>query len=144
MTRAVLDANVVVSALLSPHGVPAQVLMAWRAETFDLLISAAILDEISRVLRYPKLAKRHGWTEDELRAFLADLAALAIPTPGNLALTVIMDDPTDDRYLECAVEGAAHYIVSGDRHLLALQEYQGIRILTPRAFLTIHGEQPVS
>lgn len=143
MTRAVLDANVVVSALLNPHGVPAQVLMAWRDETFDLLISVAILDEIGRVLRYPKIAERHGWTEDEIRAFLADLAALAIPTPGNLALTVVTDDPTDDRYLEGAVEGAAHYIVSGDRHLLALQEYQGIRILTPRAFLTILAEQPL-
>lgn len=143
MTRAILDANVVVSAILSPHGAPAQVLMAWRAETFDLLISVAILDEIGRVLRYPKIAKRHGWTEDELRAFLADLAALAIPTPGALTLAVVTDDPADDRYLECAVEGAAHYIVSGDHHLLALQEYQGIRILTPRAFLTILGEQPL-
>jgi putative PIN family toxin of toxin-antitoxin system len=118
--------------------------MAWRAETFDLLISAAILDEIGRVLRYPKLAKRHGWTEDELRAFLAGLAVLAIPTPGSLALMVIADDPADDRYLECVVEGAADYIVSGDRHLLELQEYQGIHILTPRAFLTILGEQPPS
>ncbi len=95
------------------------------------------------MLRYPKIAKRHGWTEDELQTFLADLAALAIPTPGALTLAVVTDDPTDDRYLECAVEGDAHYIVSGDRHLLALQEYQGIRILTPRAFLTSLGEQPL-
>ena len=77
------------------------------------------------------------------RVFLADLAALAIPTPGELVLRVIADDPDDDHYLSCAIEGEADYIVSGDRHLLEIQEYQGIRILTPRAFLTLLGEEPL-
>ena len=56
----------------------------------------------------------------------------AILTSGKLKLTVIREDPPDDRYLECAVEGEAEYIVSGDQHLLSLGEYRGIRVLTPR------------
>jgi uncharacterized protein len=107
MMRIVLDANVLVSAILSPRGAPAQILTAWRAEHFDLVISQAILAEISRVFRYPKIAKRHRWSEEQLQAFLENLAHVAILTPGTLTLTVIRDDPPDDRYLECAVEGAA-------------------------------------
>jgi uncharacterized protein len=52
--QVVLDANVIASALINPQGAPVQVLDAWRAERFQLLLSAAILDEIGRVLRYPK------------------------------------------------------------------------------------------
>jgi hypothetical protein len=106
-------------------------------------MSPAILDELDHVLRYPKLVKRHGWRENERRDFLADLATLAIPTPGELVLRVISDDPDDDHYLSCAIEGEADYIVSGDHHLLELCEYQGIPILTPRAFLTLLGEGPL-
>jgi putative PIN family toxin of toxin-antitoxin system len=135
MIRAVLDANVFVSAVLSPAGAPAQVLTAWREERFQLVISEAILEEIERVFQYPKIVKYHRWSEERLRSFLDDLRHLAIVTPGTLTLTVIHDNPPDDRYLECAVEGEAAYIVSGDRHLLDLGEYQGIQILTPRAFL---------
>jgi putative PIN family toxin of toxin-antitoxin system len=142
MMRVVLDANVLVSAVLSPRGTPAQILNAWRAEQFDLVISEAILAEISRVFRYPKIAKRHRWSEEQLQAFLDGLAHIAILTPGTLTLAVITDDPPDDRYLECAVEGEADYIVSGDQLLLRLGIYQGIPILTPRAFLEVLQRQP--
>jgi len=142
MMRVVLDANVLVSAILSPRGTPAQILNAWRAEQFDLVISDAILAEIGRVFRYPKIAKRHRWSAERLQAFLDGLAHVAILTPGALTLVVITEDPPDDRYLECAVEGEAAYIVSGDQLLLRLGVYQGIPILTPRAFLEILQRQP--
>jgi hypothetical protein len=133
--RVVLDANVFVSSILSAAGTPARILDAWRAERFQLLISDAILDEIGRVLRYPKIVNRHLWTETEIDRFLYSLASVAIKTPGSLTLNVIIDDPSDNRYLECAVEGSADVIVSGDRDLLALHTYQGIAIVRPSAFL---------
>jgi uncharacterized protein len=142
MMRVVLDANVLVSAILSPRGTPAQILDAWRAEQFDLVISEAILAEIGRVFRYPKIAKRHRWSEEQWQTFLDTLAPISILTLGLLTLTVITDDPSDDRYLECAVEGEADYIVSGDRLLLRLGAYQEIPILTPRAFLEVLQRQP--
>jgi putative PIN family toxin of toxin-antitoxin system len=143
MIRAVLDANVLVSALLNPESPPATVLTAWRSEQFQLVLSEAILEEIARVLRYPKIAKRHGWHERQVRRFLEDVAYLAILTPGHLRLNVIREDPPDDRYLECAIESAAHYIVSGDAHLLLLGTYEGIRILAPRTFLEVLSQEEV-
>lgn len=141
MTRAVLDANVLVSAIVSPKGIPAKVLTAWEAERFHLVLFEAVLYEIDRVLRYPRIARRHRWSEERLRGFIGDLAHLAIMTPGAVYLTVIAEDPSDDRYLECAIEGEAEYIVSGDQHLLELAEYQGISIVTPRVFLNALGRQ---
>jgi putative PIN family toxin of toxin-antitoxin system len=141
--RAVLDANVLVSALNNPQGAPARVLDAWRAERFQLLVSVAILDELGRVLRYPKIVAYHQWSDERLRTWLDALAHLAVMTPGRLTLAVIQDDPPDNRYLECAVEGGASYLVSGDRRLLALGSYEGIAIVSPRVLVEVleRGEQ---
>jgi uncharacterized protein len=136
MIRAVLDANVFVSGILT-EGVPRRILRAWRAGRFQLVTSEAILGEIGRVLRYPKIARRHRWLETEILAFMESLEALAIMTPGNLRLRMIDADPADDRYLECAVEGEAAYVVTGDRHLLDLRAYRDIEILSPREFIEL-------
>jgi uncharacterized protein len=137
MIRAVLDANVFVSAFLSPKGFPAKILAAWYAEQFHLAISPAILEEIGRVLRYPKIVLRHRWPEEKIRLFIEDLAHLAILTPGQRGLNVITEDPSDNRYLECAIEAIAEYIVSGDQHLRRLGTYQGITILAPQELLGV-------
>lgn len=140
MIRAVLDANVFVSAVLSPMGIPAKIFKAWRDGDFHLVISKAILEEIDRVFRYPRIARRHRWPEERISLFIEDLAHLAILAPSKRKLTVITDDPSDNRYLECAIEGGAEYIVSGDQHLLQLGAYQKVRILAPRTFLdTLRG-----
>jgi len=141
MLRAVLDANVFVSATINPHGSPAKVIAA--LDSFDLVISEAILAEIGQVLLYPRIVKRHGWTAEEVRAFLEHLAHLAIQTSGKVKLRVIPDDPADDRYVEAAVEGDADYLVSGDFHLLKLKEYCDVRIVTPKEFLRVLGDAPV-
>jgi hypothetical protein len=57
------------------------------------------------VLEYPKIARRHGWSRREIRAFVRDLGDLAVLTPGRIELSVIREDPDDDRYLECAGRG---------------------------------------
>jgi len=121
--------------VLNPLGTPAQLYALWHAGRYDVLMSAAILAEMTRVLRYPKIATRHAWSDAQHQAFLEDIMALALSTPGTLALTVIADDPSDNRYLECAVEGDTGFLVTGDRLLLDLGTYEGIVILTPRAFL---------
>ena len=136
MIRAVLDANVFISGILNAQGAPGQVLDAWRAEQFQLLISPPILDELEWVLHYPKIATRHGWSQALVQQFLFRLTTLAITTPGDLLLSVI-DDPSDNRYLECAVEGNATHLVSGDRDLLGLSHFEGIAIVTPQAFLEV-------
>jgi uncharacterized protein len=71
--------------------------------------------------------------------FVEDVTSLAILVPGELRLAVVAEDPSDDRYLECAVEGEAGYVVSGDRHLVSLAQYEGVEILSPSAFLDLVG-----
>lgn len=141
MIRAVLDANVFVSAVITATGNPARIFDAWHAGQIDLVVSPDILDELERVLHYPRIAKRNRLSAERIRGFIEDLARLAILTPGKLRLAVIEEDPSDNRYLECAVEGEAEYIVSGDQHLLDAGECQGILILTPKAFLAVLKEQ---
>lgn len=138
MIRAVLDANVFVGGILSGNGAPGQILKAWRDQQFHLVTSEAILAEIGRVLRYPKIVRRHGWTESQLEEFIEDVAGLAlVTTPGNLKLSVVTKDPADDRYLECAVEGEAVCIVSGDCHLLDLAAHGEVEIVSPREFIEL-------
>ncbi len=136
MIRAVLDANVFVSGIVT-EGIPRNILRAWRAGHFHLVESPATLNEIGRVLRYPKIARRHRWSETEIDAFMESLQALAILTPGRLHLNEVAADPSDDRYLECAIEGEADYLVTGDRHLLGIGVYREVEIVTPREFLEL-------
>jgi len=135
--KVVLDANLFVSATIASQGKPAQVLDAWRANRFNLVIREDIIEEIREVLCRPHIRKRHQWTKEEIDCFLAGLGELATITPGELEVKAITDDPDDNMYLACAVEGEADYIVSGDRHLLRLGTYEGIQIVTPAQFLEI-------
>lgn len=138
--KAVLDVGQYVSATIRADGHPAQVLSAWREGEFDLLTSLPILDDLRRVLAYPRIRKRHQWTDEEIELFVVSLGVAAHLTPGELEVTAVQDDPTDDKILACAKEGQANYIVSSDEHLLNLESYEGISIVPPRRFLEILNE----
>ena len=130
----VLDTNVYVSAFTFPRGVPWRV---WRHafhQRYRLLVSPAIVREVARVLR-----EDFHWEERRLRRRLKLLVRMGeIVTPQS-TLHVILHDPDDNRILECAVEGQAHLIVSGNRDLRRLKVYQGIPIVTPTDFLRTLG-----
>ncbi len=133
--RVVLDANQFVSAILVPVGRPAQILQAWRAGVFELAMSPPILAEVRRVLLYPRLQRKHSWTESQINDFLTGLTAAALLTPGELFVQAVPADPTDDKYIACALEAEARYIVTGDEHLTVLKKYQDIEIVTPAFFI---------
>lgn len=134
--RVVVDANVVVSAYLAPSGPPATVLRSWEREEFELLVSEPILAEYHRVLRRPRIVARHGLSDAEIAAIVGNIRTLATMVQVTSQLNVIQADPTDNKLLECAVDGSAEIIVSGDKHLRALGTYQGIQITTPHVFAT--------
>ncbi|MCE5259595.1 MAG: putative toxin-antitoxin system toxin component, PIN family [Chloroflexi bacterium] len=135
--RAVLDANVLVSALLSPHGSPAGLLSRWEAGQFELLYSADTLQELQRVLHYSRLRARYPLPEEEVRRFLWLFPRFATQVTPKETITFIASDPDDNRYLECAIAGGAEVIVSGDKHLLTLGDFRGIRILTSAEFTAL-------
>ena len=135
--KVVLDANIYVSSMVNTQGNPKRIISAWQQGAFDVLISSAILDEIERVLRYPRLVKRHKQDETAIQRFLKLLENEAIIVEPTDVLGVVKDDESDNRYLECAVKGKAQYVISGDKHLLDIGEYRGIVILPPAAFVAI-------
>jgi putative PIN family toxin of toxin-antitoxin system len=137
--RAVLDTNVLVSAVLVPHSDVARVLDCWRDRLFVLLLSPALLVELGEVLRYPRLRRRHRWTDTEVGQFVDGLATMAVVVPGQVTGSLIEADPDDDAVIACAIEGSANAVVTGDQHLLALGEVQGVHIVTPRQFLNALG-----
>ena len=143
MLKIVLDSNVFVSALINPRGKPAQILNYVFESKVRLFTSPSIIEELERVLSYPKLVKRHGLEKQELKKFVSDLLSILSLVEGNKAIEVIAEDPADNNYLSCAVDAKADFIVSGDIHLLNLREYEGIQIITPAQFLEmLEKEKP--
>lgn len=137
MLRAVLDANVFVSAALRPQGTPGLVLGRFLNAAFALVLSPAIVDEVLRALAYPKIRRRFG--RGDARLWFEDIVVLADLVAGDVALSGVCADPDDDKYLAAAIEGRAAFVVTGDRALLGLREYEGIRVIAPRVFLDLLG-----
>ncbi|MBS3908749.1 MAG: putative toxin-antitoxin system toxin component, PIN family [Actinobacteria bacterium] len=135
MIKACIDTNVFVSGTISSSGAPFEILEAWRDREFILLASDEIIAEISKVLNYPKIKKTFSLTDEEIEKDLLLLGKYSQITPGELRLDIITEDPSDNIFLACAVEGKADFIISGDNHLLQVGTYQRIQIITPREFV---------
>jgi putative PIN family toxin of toxin-antitoxin system len=138
MTRIVLDTNLFVSALLSPKGKPAFLLKLVLEGRLHLVLSRAILQEIKAVLQYPKVIKlleKNNVSPGEIDHLLQKIQGVTILTPGELEVNHIKEDPSDNMFLVCAVEGRADFIISGDSHLTDLRAFQGVKIVNPDAFL---------
>jgi len=131
--RAVLDPNVIISALISPSGSPARIMKAWERGAFEIVASRALIAELERALTYPKL--RRLVPERDARHFVVWLGAAAelVDDPED-APPVRSDDPGDDYLLSLASYQRVP-LVSGDKHLLALAGR--LPILTPAEFLKL-------
>ncbi len=136
--RAVLDANVIISALLSRNGSPARALLAWQQGRFELIVSPLLLAELERALAYPKLRRRIPI--DEAERFLDWLArsATLVPDPDGPP-PLRSADPGDDYLLALAAAENA-LLVSGDDHLLELSSE--LPIHSPARFLALLEERP--
>lgn len=132
--RAVLDTNVIASAVLIRRGNERRVLDAWRRGAFDLVISPPLLEELGRVLSYPRIRDARWMTDLEVVELLEILAEGSIVVEGRLDVRASRDR-SDDMFLAAAVEGDADYLVSGDRDLLTLASYRSVKIVRAPAFL---------
>jgi putative PIN family toxin of toxin-antitoxin system len=135
--RAILDPGVLIAALLSPRGTPAQLLIRWLHGEFDLLVSSALLGEVERVLQRPRF--RRYVTEFEARSFVSALRgqAVIVDDPEHIEAG-LTPDPGDDYLVALARSAGADVIVSGDAHLTQLTGRRP-RVLTPRDFMRLLG-----
>ena len=131
--RVVLDTNVLISALLST-GIASKLVSLWQKGTITVLLSREILEEYLRVRAYPKSqlsqGEIKGLIEEELLPFVQ------VIKPG-IRVHVVKRDPSDNKFLECAVGGKAKTVISGDKTLLAIRHYRGVRIKSPAGFLVV-------
>ena len=129
--KVVVDTNVLVSALLF-GGKPGKLIPLWQRGTIRPLASKEIIDEYLRVLTYPKFKL----AEEEINFLLYQeiLPYFEVINVGS-GPRIIKKDPEDDKFIRCALTGKAKLIISGDKHLLAQQSYQKVKILSPADFL---------
>lgn len=137
MLKVVLDTNLFISGLINPLGPPAQIINAWRRYAYILITSNEILEEIEHVLYYPHIIKKYHLSREVIESNINLIKQEAIVLFDTIKLNVIKSDPDDNKILACALEAKAHYIISGEGHLLCLVQYQDIKIVTAREFLKI-------
>jgi uncharacterized protein len=113
--RIVLDTNVLLSGLMLPDSTPGKIVGAWRRGNFSLVLSEPMLDEIARVLAYPKIRKRLGWDDETIARYIALLRFEAeVVSIAGIEATVPAD-PDDDHLLATLIAGKADWLITGDR-----------------------------
>lgn len=137
--KAVIDVNVLVSSVIGPLGNSRKVLLAWDKGFFDVIISAGVIRELEEKLKLPRITKHFNknsaadiyWlkkllkTQSEIVFILSD------------EIEVITGDPEDDYVLTTAALGKVNYLVTGDMKLQNVGSYKGIKILSPKEFITL-------
>lgn len=136
MIRAVVDANVLVSALIKLTGSVGPVLLRLRQRAYTLLISRATLDELAEVLHRPRLRAKYRLSDRDVRAILRLIVLRCELIRPERRITACRD-PRDDKFLELALSGRAQVIVSGDEDLLTMSPFEGIPIVSPAKFLSM-------
>ncbi len=133
--KVVLDTNVLISSLLKSESKARDIYRLVLRREIELYTSAYLINELSRVLEYPKFK----FEKLQKEVFLKNLTRVAtiLVNPG-LRIDLIKEDPPDNKFLECAVEAKVDYLISGDnKHLLPLKNFQGIKIISPSEFLKL-------
>ena len=139
--KAVVDTNVIVSAGLRSGTPPDAVVRAWIEARFEAITSEQLLRELETVLKRPRLARRLAWSQSDTVSFIAGLRRRATIVEPTVSLSVVTQDPSDNRVLEAALAGEAEYIVTGDQHLLELGDFEGVEIVTPARFVAVLAER---
>ncbi len=137
--RVLLDTNIFISYLLHPtyESPSARIIHSALAETFTLLLPQELLEKLeSRVLTKPYL--RRYILQEDVRELLDLLSEVVEPLPSlEYVIPRVTRDPKDDYLLAYAVVYGVDYLVSGDKDLLVLGEVEGVRILSPREFISV-------
>ena len=132
--RVVVDTNILVRALIRPHGTVGPVLQRLRQGDYTLLYAPPLLEELVDVLNRPRIRHKYNLTTGDIQTVVSLILLRGESVTPAKHITACRD-PKDNKFLEVAVAGQADAIVSGDEDLLVLHPFAGIPILPPVAFL---------
>jgi len=119
--RVVLDTNIWVSGLLLPSSNAGRILKGWNEARFEVILSSYILEEIGKVLSYPKIKKRLQWDEPKIQHYLDLLVFFAEMVDVNELSAHVETDPKDSPILSALITSNADFLISGDSDLLSLK-----------------------
>ena len=131
--RTILDTNVFVSGIFWEGNFCSKIIDKWRNKEFELVSSIEILDELVKTLKDFKIQMPEEMIED-WRNLIIENSVIVEPT---IKLNVIRDDPDDNKFLEAGISGNVDLVISQDKHLLNLRDYQGIKIVNPEEALLL-------
>lgn len=136
--RVVVDTNVLVSGLFGIKNSPSfQILKAIRTQKIILVISSIIIEELEEVIGRQRIINLTKMTGDEQKYFINELIERSDVATEKQLSQIVSRDIKDDKFLACAYEAKADYIITGDEDLLILKEYEGIKIVKPREFINL-------
>lgn len=136
MIRIVTDTNVLISATFW-NGDSSKIIDKVEKKELCLLMSKEILGEFSNVLGYKEIQDKIRDKNLEMKRTIEKIALLSVFIEPYRKFEVISEDPDDNKFLDCAVAGKADFIITQDKHLLKLKEFNGIKILKPDEFLRV-------
>lgn len=131
--RVVLDTNVFISGVFWSGNFCSQLIDKWKNKEMELVVSLETVEELVETLRNFKIPMPEE-TIEEWKNLILKNSILIQPSS---KLDVIKGDPDDNKFLEVAIDGKARLIISQDKHLLNLKEYQGIKILRPEETVSL-------
>ena len=133
-TKVVINTNVIVSAF-GWHGTPEKIVRLIITGKIQNFITMEMLAEVARVVSYPKLKFPESLQVEIIETIFSFSKIVEV----RELVDIIKDDPEDNKVLECAISAGSEFIITGDNHLLRLENFKGIEILTPDSFLIRKG-----
>jgi len=130
--KVVLDTNVFISGMFW-KGNSNKIINSWKERKFELVSSLDNIKELIKVLRDFKIKMDERLVKEWITLIIEN--SILVDVTGNIK--VVKDDPTDDKFIETAMNSNADYIITQDKHLLDIQEFEKIKIVTPEVFLRI-------
>ena len=124
--RIVIDTNVLLSGLMIPEGTPGRIIAAWRKRNFDLVVSEPMLEEIARVLAYPKIRKRLNWDDETISRYIALLRFEAEVVSVEGVKASVPAAPDDNHLLATLIASKADWLITGDSDFEELVELHPI------------------
>ena len=134
--KVTLDTNVLISTTFW-YGDSNKIIERVERKEIEMVLSGEIIEEFAKVLEYKDIKEKVKGINIEMNWAIEEIFSLSTIVYPNEKLDVVKDDPDDNKVLECAKAGNVDFIVTSDNHLLKLKDFEGIRIMTPKEFMTM-------